>query len=140
MSRENVEIVRRIYEGFPALQDGLRRGDFPIGAPFAEDVEWDASEMGLPDLGDGHLHGREGVRRFWMVWLAAWENVNFDFELHDAGDSVVAVIEQWMRGSEEIRIPTGRYAQLWTFRKGEIVRWKVYRERAEALAAVGLRE
>jgi ketosteroid isomerase-like protein len=140
MSEQNVETVRRIYEGFPVIQDGLRRGDFPISAPFAEDVEWDASEMGLPDLGDGHLRGREGVRHFWMVWLSAWENVNFDFELRDAGDSVVALIDQWMRGSKEVRIPTGRYAQVWTFSNGEIVRWKVYWKPAEALEAVGLAE
>ncbi len=140
MSERNVETVRRIYEGFPAIQDGLRRGDMPIGEPFAEDVEWDASEMGLPDLGDGRLRGHEGVRRFWIVWLAAWEDVSFDYELHDAGNQVVAVIgDQRMRGTE-IGISSGRYAQLWTFEDGEIVRWKMYRDWHEALEAAGLSE
>jgi ketosteroid isomerase-like protein len=140
MSQENVEIVRRIYEGFPSVQEALRRGEMPIGKPFAEDIEWDASEMGLPDLGDGHLRGREGVRRFWIAWLAAWEDVSFDWELHDAGDQVVAVIgDQRMRGTE-IGISSGRYAQLWTFREGQVVRWKVYRHHEDALKAAGLSE
>jgi ketosteroid isomerase-like protein len=110
----------------------------PIGKPFAEDVDWDASEMGLPDLGDGHMRGREGVRRFWLAWLAAWENVSFQYVLHDAGDQVVAVIaDQQMRGSE-IEISSGSYAQLWTFKNGKVVRWKMYRDWKEALKAAGL--
>lgn len=138
MSQENVEIVRRIYDGFPLVQDALKRGDMPIGKPFAEDVEWDASEMGLPDLGDGRMHGREGVRRFWIAWLAAWESVSFEHVLHDAGDQVVAVIaDQLMRGSE-IAISSGQYAQLWTFKNGEVIRWKVYGDYKEALKAAGL--
>jgi hypothetical protein len=138
MSEENVEIVRRIYEGFPAVQESLRQGEMRIGRPFAEDVEWDASEMGLPDLGDGKMRGHEGVRRFWVAWLAAWESVSFEYELLDAGDQVVAVIaDQWMRGSE-IEITSGRYAQLWTFKGGEVTHWKAYRDHREALQAAGL--
>jgi ketosteroid isomerase-like protein len=140
MSAENVEIVRRIYDGFPAVQEDLKRGEFPIGRPFAEDVEWDASEMELPDLGDGQMRGREGVRRFWVAWLAAWESVSFEYELHDAGDQVVAVIvDQWMRGSE-IEITSGRYAQVWTFKDGEVIHWKAHRDHLEALEAAGLAE
>src|SRR5689334_2220367 len=112
MSRDNAETVRRIYDGFPAVQDQLRTGDFPIGEPFAEDVEWDASEMQLPDLGDGHLRGREGVRRFWIAWLSAWEDVRMSYELRARGDHVVALIDQWMSGSQDMDISTGRYAQL----------------------------
>jgi ketosteroid isomerase-like protein len=140
MSKRNVETVRRIYEGFPAIQDGLRRGEIPISDPFAEDVEWDASEIGLPDLGDGKMRGREGVRRFWIAWLAAWEDVTFDYELRDAGERVVALIDQRMRGSEEIELLMERYAQVWTFKDGEVVSWKMYRDWQEAAEAAGLSE
>jgi ketosteroid isomerase-like protein len=139
MSQENVEVVRRIYRSFPAAQDALRRGDFPIGQPLAEEIEWDASEMGLPDMGDGHLHGREGVRRFWVAWLSAWEDISFEFELRDAGDDVVAVIDLRSRGSE-IEMPMLRHGQLWTFEDGEVIRWKLYMDHKAALEAAGLRE
>lgn len=140
MSQRNVDLVRGIYEGFPAVQAGLRRGDFPIGWPFDEDVEWDASDIGLPDLGVGVLRGWEGIRRFWVAWLAPWEDVSFDYELRDTGDHVVALIDQRMRARFDMNVVTGRYAQLWTFRDGQVVRWKMYRDKAEALAAVGLAE
>lgn len=140
MSQRNVELVQGIYENFPAIQDRLREGDFPIGWPFAEDVDWDASAMGLPDLGDGHMRGREGVRRFWVAWLSAWQDVSMEWELRSVGEHVVALIDQRMQGSKEIELLTGRYAQVWTFNEGQVVGWKVYRTQEEALEAVGLRE
>ena len=139
MAQENVEIVRRIFDAFPAVQDSLRRGDLRVGEPFAEKVEWDASELRLPDLGDGHMRGREAVRRFWVAWLAAWEDVRFDYELHDAGDKVVAVIDQRMRGSQ-IETPVIRYAHLWTFDGGEVIRWKLYMDVEAAFEAAGLKQ
>jgi ketosteroid isomerase-like protein len=139
MSQGNVEIVRRIFDSFAVVQDDLRRGDLPIGKPWAEDVEFDASDLGLPDLGDGRLRGREGVRRFWVTWLAAWEDITFEYELRDAGEHVVALIEQQMHGSEEMEVE-GRYAQLWTFKDGEVVRWKGFADQRKALEAAGLSE
>ena len=140
MSQENVEIVRRVLEGFREVEHLLRRGDFPIAAPIAEDIEWDASALRLPDMGDGHLRGREEVRRFWAAWLSAWDDTtSFDFELRDAGDSVVALIDQSMRGSEKIRVPMPS-GQVFTLRDREIVRWKFYPNPNEALEAVGLSE
>jgi ketosteroid isomerase-like protein len=138
MSQENVEIVRRIFEAFPQTQDALRRGDFPIGPPISQDIEWDASEIRLPDIGDGVLRGHEGVRRFWMAWLTAWDKVTVEYELHDAGDKVVAVIDQSNQGSE-IAIPL-QTAQVWTFSDGEVIHWKLYMDHDAALKAVGLSE
>jgi ketosteroid isomerase-like protein len=139
MSEENVETVRRIFDSFAVVQDDLRRGDLPIGKPWAEDVEFDASDLGLPDLGDGRLRGHEGVRRFWVAWLAAWEDITFEYELRDAGEHVVALLEQQMHGSEGMEL-VGRYAQLWTFKDGEVVRWEGFRDQREALEAAGLQE
>ena len=139
MSEENVETVRRIFDSFAVVQDDLRRRDLAIGKPWAEDVEFDASDLALPDLGDGRLRGHEGVRRVWVAWLAAWEDITFEYELRDAREHVVALIEQQMHGSEEMELE-GRYAQLWTFKAGEVVRWKGFRDQREALEAAGLSE
>ena len=60
-----------------------------------------------PDIG-GVYRGIEGVRQFWREWLAAWETVQFEYELMDAGDRVVALIDQRMRGrSTGIEVPLG---------------------------------
>jgi ketosteroid isomerase-like protein len=138
MSRENVEFVRAVWDSFPAIQDQLRSGTLPLDDFVTEDIVWDASEIGLPDF-DGVVTGREGVRRFWMTWLSAWEDLTFEYELRDAGDKVVALIEQKHRASGGLT--TGiTYAQVMTFRDGRMAHWKGYWDQGEALAAAGLSE
>lgn len=136
MLSENAEFIRRIFEAFPESQKRLRAGTLEIRSPLAEDIEWDASQIALPDLGDGVLHGRDGVRRFWMAWLSAWEKVSFEYDLFEAGDQVVALIDQQNVGSQ-VALPL-RYAQVWTFANGEVVHWKIYNDPAEALKVAGL--
>ena len=85
--------------------------------------------------------GIEAVRQFWREWLAAWETVEFEYELVDAGDRVVALLDQRMRGrSTGIEVSLGKYAQVATFRDGLMVHWKLYPSQSEALEAVGLSE
>jgi ketosteroid isomerase-like protein len=111
--------------------------DFGVGLLDPE-VEWDASETPVLDIGEVY-RGIEGVRRFWREWLAAWESVQFEYELVDAGDRVVALIDQRMRGrSTGIEVPLGKYAHVYTFRDGLVVHWKLYISQSEALVAAGL--
>ena len=132
MSRENVEALRRAFESFLA-------GGRDWGAELLDpEVEWDSTELAMPDLAEVY-QGPEGVRQFWRGWLAAWETVQFEYELIEAEDRVVALIDQRMRGrSTDIEVPLGKYAQLYTFRNGLIVRWKLYPSQSEALEAAGL--
>jgi ketosteroid isomerase-like protein len=134
MSQENVERLRTVFEEFLA-------GNREFGADLLDpDVEWDSSELAALDI-RGVYRGRESVRRFWREWLSAWETVQFEYELVDAGDSVVALIDQWMRGrSTGIDVPLGKYAQVYTFRDGRVVQWKLYMSQSKALEAVGLEE
>jgi ketosteroid isomerase-like protein len=134
MSQENVELVRRAFEVFLA-------GKSEFGRELADpEIEWDASEVPAPDI-NGVYTGIEAVRQFWREWLAAWETVQFEYELVDAGDRVVALIDQRMRGrSTRIEVPFGKYAQVYTFRDGLIVHWKLFMSQSKALEAVGLTE
>ena len=78
---------------------------------------------------------------WWQEWLAAWETLRFEYELIDAGDSVVMLLSQRMRGrSTGIEVPMGNYAHVATFKNGRIVHWKFYGSQSEALEAVGLSE
>jgi ketosteroid isomerase-like protein len=89
-------------------------------------------------LGGVYL-GVDAVRGWWREWLAAWDLVEADYELIDAGDSVVVLIDQKMRArSSGIEVPFGRYAQVVTLRDKLIVRWKFYLSQAEALKATGV--
>jgi len=136
MSSPNADFVRRLFETFPEVQERLKSGTLPIGPPLSKDIVWDASEIRLPDTGDGMFHGHDGVRRFWMAWLSAWSDVSFEFELYDAGDKVLAAVDQQNKGSE-IEVPL-RYAQIWTFEDGEVVHWKIYMDKAVAFEAAGI--
>src|SRR3954451_19596590 len=133
MSRADLERLREGFEGFLA-HDTARWGPDMLDP----DVVWDATDVQIFDISRVY-HGPEGVSEFWREWLGAWETVEFEYELVDAGDRVVALIDQRMRGrSTDIEVPLGKYAQLWTFRDGLVVHWKLYDSQSEALAAAGL--
>jgi ketosteroid isomerase-like protein len=119
----------------------MARGEasgIPIEGEFWFVLEWDASRSPMPDIG-GVYRGKNEVRQFWREWLAAWETIEFEYELVDAGDSVVALIDQRMRGrSTGIEVPFGKYAQVWTLRDGLLVHWEAYASQSEALEAARL--
>jgi ketosteroid isomerase-like protein len=134
MSQENVERLREAFERFLA-----GRSDFGVEL-LDPQVEWDATEHPVPELAAVY-RGVEGVQRFWREWLAAWETVAFEYELIGAGDRVLALVDQRMRGrSTGIEVSVGKYAHVYTFRDGLIVHWKAYRSQSDALEAVGPRE
>ena len=144
MSQENVELWRAAIED---LRTRLLRRDvegvvtrFPGQELWDPEIEWDASEAAAaPDIG-GVYRGVDAVRRWWREWLAAWEVIEFEYELIDVGDSVVMLLDQRMRGrSSGIEVPAGKYAQVATFRDGLMVRWKLYMSQSKALEAVGMR-
>jgi|SRR5215207_4419435 len=149
MSEENVEIVRRFVDDFRAGKFEFDSEGMLAKMPGEErwhpDIEWEAPGAddaggGLPDIG-GTYRGIESARGFWREWLAAWETVQFEYELIDAGNRVVMLLDQRMRGrSTGIEVSMGRYAQVFTFRDGLLIHWKAYLSQAEALEAVGLRE
>ena len=94
----------------------------------------------MPDIA-GVYRGRDGVVGFWREWLGAWESLEFEYELVDAGDRVVMLVDQRMRGrSTGIEVSFGKYAQVATFRDGLMVHWQFYLSQSEALDAAGLRE
>jgi ketosteroid isomerase-like protein len=134
MSQENVERLRVAHDAFLA-------GESEFGAILLDpDIEWDASDSPVLDHSRVY-HGIEGVQQFWRGWLSAWETVQFEYELIDAGNRVVALIDQRMRRrSTGLEVAMGKYAQVYTFRGGLIVHWKLYPSQAEALEATGLAE
>ena len=103
-------------------------------------IEWNASAILIPGV-TGMYRGKDGVGQFWREWLGAWETSKFEYELLDAGDRVVLLLDQSMRGrSTGIEVQLGKYAQVATFSNGLMVHWQAYPSQSEALEAAGLSE
>ncbi len=136
MSRENVEVVRGIYEAV-ARRDSASPFDV-----YAEDIAWDVSRWRRAFLYRKPVyHGHEGVREAWREVLSDFGEVDFEVEeLIDAGDEVVAVIGEHGTGRRSgARVPTG-HAAVWTLAGGRVTRMRTFDNRDDALQAVGLRE
>ena len=131
MSRENVEIVQRMY----AEPKSALALDF-----YAPDIEWDMTHY-ADWMDDPILRGHSGVSTFMRNWMASFDKWELTIDrVIDADDDVIAVVNDvvYVRGS---RMPIHRcFAQIFTLRAGLITRVRVYSNPDEALEAVGLRE
>lgn len=133
MSRENLEIVRRLF-------DAISRRDAEAVLSFYDpDVEWDGSRAGPGAFIVGTYHGHDGLRRYFREWNEAWENVDYHVEdLTDAGEQVISAVTSRGRGrASGVAVSYTQYA-LWTFRDGKIVRAAWFQTREEALEAAGV--
>ena len=133
MSQENLDSLRRLAEAFT-------RRDFDRAIQsFDENVEVRPAVEGV-DVATVY-RGRAEFREFLGLITDAWETLTV--ELTDAveapGERVVAV-ECWrFRGRDGLALES-ELVDVYTFRQGLIVRVQGFRNRAEALEAVGLPE
>ena len=133
MSKENVEIVRRVYEAAGG------RDAASILALYDPDVDLDATRMGVGDL--GVYHGHEGLRSLFREFREVWGEINFDYEeLIDAGERVISVVTRHVHGQASGVALDQRFSLVWTLRGGKVARVVWFRTRAEALEAAGLSE
>lgn len=124
-------MVRRNYEFF------ARDGRF-VGALATPDFVWDMSHFhGWPE--DQTYEGADGAELFLREWVSAWDDWQLEIdELHDAGETVVAVLRQHGR-SKSTGLPIDMsFAQVWTVRDGMQTRMEMYSDVGEALRAAGL--
>jgi ketosteroid isomerase-like protein len=131
MAKENVEALARGYERF------RETGEF-LDELFDPEFVWDMSTFrGWPEAQT--YAGVEGAREFMANWVDAWDDWELEVEaLHDAGDSVVAIIRQRGRAKSTGLPVDMSFAQVWTFRGGKQIRMQAYDDPAEALRAHGI--
>jgi hypothetical protein len=130
MSRENVEVVRRIYDQYAAGDiDGLLSRVDP-------EIEFDLSDR----LPDEDLHrGREAYRQFLKRTFELWADFQVEVEdLVDGGDAVVAIIHTTAIGRASGIEIDERVGHVFWLRDEIPYRFKVFSDRSEALAAAGL--
>jgi ketosteroid isomerase-like protein len=118
MSRENVEIVRRLYDAVAG------RDTATVLALYDPDVEWDFTRHPFgPLLGGVVYRGHEGLRRFFGEMHEVWKGVEWELEqVFDAGEHVVTVVNQRVRGRTSGAKTEGSAVAVWTISKRMVVR------------------
>jgi ketosteroid isomerase-like protein len=138
MSQENVETVRRIFEGFQAAID---RGD--PGAWIADTVP-DDYEWIVPGefAGRSVWRGREEFGEFVRTWTEDFEGWSIRVErLIDAGDDRVVALALQSAIGKNSGVPVEmNLGQIYELKDARMVRVRNYFSHAEALEAAGLRE
>ena len=102
------------------------------------DVEWDASlPHQTPPEHLEPLHGLNAVRDSFHRWWSSWGTYDYEpEEVIDHGDHVVVVIrDRAVRTRSGIEVKR-RFAQVWAFRAGKVIRYRNVETKDEALAAV----
>jgi len=132
MSEENVEVVRRIFEGWAIGDFGAGRSDldpdvvFVVRHPFPEAVE---------------TAGPDGIRAYMGRFLDNWESYAVEArDFQAVGDVVVTDAVQRGEGKASGIEMEQEFFMLFTFRGGKIVRIESILERDQALEAAGLQE
>jgi ketosteroid isomerase-like protein len=132
MSKDNVDAIRRAFEGYAARRD--REAFLSMVAP---DAVWDLSRSSFPDA--RVYHGRDGVGE-WLAGLDdAFEEIRYEVEeVTDLGEGrVLSVIRVQGHGKFSKIEVNYRFVPVFTFREHKVVRMDRYGDRAEALAAAG---
>ena len=137
MSRENVEVVRQIYEAV------ARRDTRTILALYDAGVELSFSPGTLADHiagGPAVWRGHDGLRTFDRELRESFENFETKCEeLIDAGEHVVSVSRYRGRGRRSgVEIDGPLQFLVWSVRGGKVTEVSWYPTRAKALEAVGL--
>ena len=129
---ENVETVRRVYEGVNA------RLEVPPEL-FDPDYEFDNTEL-WPDIAGvlGFGPAQEAMREYWKTFDAY--RVEIEEVIHADEGRVVNVVRDGGRMSGTDSEVWNRFFHVWTFRDRRILRLSVHTDRNGALAAAGLSE
>ena len=129
MSRENVELTRRVFEAF-------NRRDFDAAFSVLDDsISWRTLVSAEAPV----LQGKEALRRHWGSQVDAID-VHIDLEdLTPVGDSRVVAVARWRGRGTASGAPVGAHAaQLFTFERGKVVSVETYPSENEALEAAEL--
>jgi ketosteroid isomerase-like protein len=140
LSNQDARLPTQNVDKLRAMQEAFNRGDFDDAVQYAHpEVELYPGLSG-PDTGRQY-RGRDELRQFLETISDVWETQTIDpVETIEIASDRVLVVERWLR-----RVRQGiefdiELAGVYTFRDGLIVRIDGFRNKAEAIKAVGLSE
>lgn len=128
--RENVELVRRIFETW-------NRGEIEdVLELLHTDVEL-RPNRDLPDV-EPDYHGRDGARRFFREFREPWEKITIEpLETRARGDEVVMLVRFQAMGRDGIEVDIS-ISHRYTARDGQLVAFRSYADHTQALADAGI--
>jgi ketosteroid isomerase-like protein len=143
MSREDVELVMRVYDAngpfwlpLPASEEGEL-----LDRLFAELYD-EQIEIRMPaDYPEGAqvLVGRRGMVDVIALLRDSWTSWQFEAEhFVDAGECVIVFIKVVAEGEHSGLPAVQETAHVWTVRNGRLASIQIYRDRAQALEATGV--
>ena len=132
MSRQNVELVRRLMEVYNE-RSFEQNGDL-----FDPDIVWDVSRVDAPDVASST--GRAELREFARDWEESFQSEHVAIqEIADGGDRVALSVRHRGRGTLSGAEVDQTFGMVWTLRDGRAVGMEMYPTYDEALEAVGLK-
>jgi ketosteroid isomerase-like protein len=132
VSDEAVAVVKLIYEAFG-------RAD-PLSVLPLLDPDIEVEHRGaIPELAGRDFNGPEGVAEVVATVMAEFsEFESWPEEIQSNGDDVVIITMQKGVGRASGATVEKRLPQVWTVQNGKAVRWRIFKDRSEAMAAAGL--
>jgi ketosteroid isomerase-like protein len=122
MPKENVELVRRVYEGWS-------RGDFSETDAFHPEIEFEMVDWPHQTM----VRGIDAMRDTWRATLSAWEGFRaVPTEYIDRGRNVLVLNRIEGSGKESGAGVGADTATLWTVEDGKVVRLALYWDTAAA--------
>lgn len=103
-----------------------------------EPYEYRPSPDLLPPDMETVYRGHDGYRRFWRLWLDAFQDIRWEpEEIFDFGERTLVTTRQSGRGASSGVAVSELVFQLFTFRRGLVIRQEDFLDRDDALAALG---
>jgi ketosteroid isomerase-like protein len=133
-----VMVARLVGRAYAAAN----RRDFDVVlVGWDRDSEYRPSGDLMPPDVEPVFHGHDGYLRLWRYWLDAFEDIRWDpEEVLDVGQRVLVTTRQSGHGSGSGISVSEPVFQLFTLRRGMVVRQEDFLDRAKALEALALRE
>jgi len=131
-------LTRRVRQAYAAQ----RRRDFEaVLAGWDTACEYRPSRDLMPPDLDAAFYGHDGMLELWRYWRDAFQDIRWDpEEILDFGDKFLVTAQQCGHGSGSGVAVSEPVFQLFTLRRGLVVRQEDFRERSEALGAAGRRQ
>jgi ketosteroid isomerase-like protein len=145
MSREDVELIRRLYEdGGPfSLPLGADEEEALLDRHFRDYYDEQIVIRMPPDYPEGEqvLVGRGGMAEVIALLRDSWTSWRFEPErFMDARQGVIVFIRVVAEGGASGLAAVQETAHVWALRGGRLSSIQIYRDRAQALEAMGLSE
>jgi ketosteroid isomerase-like protein len=139
MSRENVELVRRLYaelaSGGSAQEFEQRLTDEALGAFLDPGIEWIPPPESL--MAVESYRGFDGTRRLWGEFVSTWDDYRVEtLRFDDAGEQV-AVVVRIVGRTHGLEVDETR-SSLLTIRQGRVVRVQAFADPEGAREAAGV--